>query len=243
MQHQPRSYLATLGRVALIVFLLLLATVVAAAIVPAALHALAIVMALLVGLAICALPFATVIGIVLLVTGRHRRTTPAMYAYPYPPGPGLQGPRPHHPAAPAARSPYGPGAPAPPRIDPAAELPARLQALVVRIRDKAAALRNPGQWHLVPPEDQVQLDRIMGEYLPAILNTYRGIPRGAQDWPVREGGPSVVDVVEHQLQLLEQGLDAIADRVFKAGAEQLLAQQQFLQDRLGDGPPGELTIR
>lgn len=88
----------------------------------------------------------------------------------------------------------------------------------------------------------MQLDRIVGEYLPAILNTYRGIPRGTEDWPIQDGGPSAVDAVEHQLRLLEQGLDAIADRVFKAGAAQLLAQQQFLQERLLEQGAGELQI-
>ncbi|MBO0701392.1 MAG: hypothetical protein J2P38_00560 [Candidatus Dormibacteraeota bacterium] len=231
-----RWYLNTLARVVLIVGILLAATAVIAFLVPAALHLVAIVMALLVGFAICALPFATVLGIVLLITRRQRVATPAMYGYP--PAPGLhagQRPRPY---------PQGPR-PIPPGIrrgDPFADLPPRLQALAARIRDKATALRDPGQWHLVPPEDQVQLDRIIGEYLPSILHSYRGIPRGTHDWPINDGGPSVVDVVEHQLHLLEQGLDAIADRVFKVGASQLLAQQQFLEDRLGDRPPGELTI-
>ncbi len=239
MQNQSRSYLATLGRVALIVFLLLVATVVAVALVPAALHALAIVIGLLVVFAICALPFATVVGIVLLCTRGRRQAAPAMYAYPYAPGPDLQGARTPR----AARAPHPHLVPGRSRTDPAADLPPRLQALVARIRDKAAALRDPRQWHLVSPEDQIQLDRIAGEYLPAILQTYWGIPRGAHEWPVSDGGPSVVEAVEQQLHLVEQGLDAIADRVFRAGAAQLLAQQQFLQDRLGDGPPGELTIQ
>lgn len=243
MQNQHRSNVSTLARVTLIVFLLLVATVLAAALVPAALHALAIVIGLLVVFAICALPFATVVGIVLLVTGRHRHVAPAVHAAPYPGGPGLQDVRDPRQAAPAPRPPYAPLAAGRPRTDPTAALPPRLRALVARIHDKAAALRDPRQSHLVPPEDQVQLDRIVGEYLPAILHTYWGIPRGAQDWPVSDGGPSVVDVVEQQLHLLEQGLDAIADRVFKIGAAQLLAQQQFLQDRLGEGPPGELTIQ
>lgn len=243
MQNQTHPYLSTLARVAVIVFLALVATVIAAALVPAALHVLAIVIGLLIVFAICALPFATVVGIVLLVTNRHRHVAPAMHAYPYAGGPGLHGMRGPHAGVPAGRPPYGPIAPGRPRTDPAADLPPRLQALVARIRDKAAALRDPRQENLVPPEDQIQIERIIGEYLPAILHTYWGIPRGAHDWPVSDGGPSVVDVVEQQLHLLEQGLDAIADRVFKAGAAQLLAQQQFLQDRLGEGSPGELTIQ
>lgn len=243
MQNQSHHALPILARVGLIVACLLLATVVGAALIPAAFHALAIMFGLLVVFAICALPFATVVGIVVLITGRHRQAAPAMHAYPYSGIHGGWGPRPAPAPGPAARPPFGPGAPIRPRTDPAADLPPHLQALVARIRDKAAALRDPRQSHLVPPEDEVQLDRITGEYLPAILHTYWGIPRGAQDWPVSDGGPSAVEVVERQLQLLEQGLDAIADRVFKAGAAQLLAQQQFLQDRLGDDPPGELTLR
>lgn len=242
MQNQSRRNLPTLARVALFVGLLLLATVVVAALAPIALHALAIVVALLVALAICALPFATVVGIVMLFTGRHRQVASAMHSHPYPGGPAFhaQGPR---PATPAFRSPYVPMAPGRPRGEGAADLPPRLQALLARIHDKASALRDPRQWHLVPPEDQVQLDRIVGEYLPAILHTYWGIPRGTHEWPVTDGGPTPVELVEQQLQLLEQGLDAIADRVFKAGAAQLLAQQQFLKERLGEGPPSELTIQ
>jgi hypothetical protein len=240
----------TLGWVALIVVALLVVTAGVAAIAPLVLDALGVLLALVFGLAVCALPFATVVGIVLLITRSNRRTAPAMYGPP--PAPGLQGgpgPRPYPqappPGAPAGGPLYAAPAPAPPRrqSNPPAELPPRLQALVARIHDKAAALRDPRQWHLVPPEDQVHLDRVLSEYLPAILNTYRGIPRGAEDWPVRDGGPSVIDVVEHQLRLIEQSLDAIAERVFKMGAAQLLAQQQFLEERLGEGPPGELTIR
>jgi hypothetical protein len=251
-----RHWFVTLGWVALLLIALLVVTAGVAAIAPLVLEGLGVLLGLMFGFAVLALPFATVVGIVLLITRSNRRTAPAMYGYP--PSPGLQGgPGPGsgpYPPAPQPPSPAaGPlhGAPAPvpaparsrrqPNSD--ADLQPRLQALLARIHDKAAALRDPRQWHLVPPEDQVHLDRVLGEYLPAILNTYRGIPRGAEDWPVRDGGPSVIDVVEHQLRLLEQSLDAIAERVFKTGAAQLLAQQQFLEDRLGEGPQGELTIR
>ena len=245
----PRHWYSTLGWVALIVIALLVAMAAIAAIAPVILDALGVLLVLTVGLAICALPFATVLGIVLLVTRSHRRPAPAMYGYP--PAPGLHPQRQTRPYAPGPEpgATTGPlyAAPVPPQrrrpADPLADLPPQLRALVARIHDKAAALRDPRQWHLVPPEDQVHLDRILGEYLPAILNTYRGIPRGAQDWPVRDGGPSVLEVVEHQLRLIEQSLDAIAERVFKMGAAQLLAQQQFLEERLGEDPPGELTIR
>lgn len=245
-----RHWALTLGWIALIVVALLIVTAAIAAIAPIVLDALGVLLALAFGLAICALPFATVVGIVLLITRSHRRPAPAMYGYP--PAPGVQagrGPGPYppgpQPVAPAVGPLHAAPAPAQPRrqTNPRADLPPRLHAILARIHDKAAALRDPRQWHLVPPEDQVHVDRVLGEYLPAILNTYRGIPRGAEDWPVRDGGPSVVEVVEHQLRLLEQSLDAVAERVFKTGAAQLLAQQQFLEDRLGEGPPGELTIR
>ncbi len=249
MQTVPhRPWYVTLGWVALIVVALLIVTAGVAAIAPMVFEALGVLLFVAFGFAVLALPFATVVGIVLLITRSTRRTAPAVYGPPL--GPGLQGGPAPYPPAPAPRAPAagplhaGPTPPQPLRqTNPAADLPPRLQALLARIHDKAAALHDPRQWHLVPPEDQVHLDRVLGEYLPAILNTYRGIPRGAEDWPVRDGGPSVIDVVEHQLRLLEQSLDAIAERVFKMGAAQLLAQQQFLEDRLGEGPPGELTIR
>ncbi|MGH7910655.1 MAG: hypothetical protein ACREOV_02925, partial [Candidatus Dormibacteraceae bacterium] len=225
MQNEPshRWYLSAPIRIALIVVALLAATVAAATLVPTALQALGFMFALLVGFAICALPFAMVLGIVWMITRAARPARPAMYTYP--PGPGLQGQR---SSAPYPRAPRPPGPPHG-RLDPTSELPPRLQAIAARIHDKAAALRSPSQWGLLSPEDQMHVDRITGEYLPAIVKTFRSIPRGTQDWPVREDGPSAVDLVEHQLTLLERGLDAIADRVFKAGAAQLLAQQQAQQ--------------
>lgn len=219
--------------------ILILATMgLIAALGPPALVAIGALVALLVGFAICALPFAAVLGLVLLITRHHRASAPAMYAYPpYPLDPqpaAVPGRRPGRAAASPVRSRRRP--------DPAADLPPAVQGLVVKIHDKIAALRDPRQWQLVSPEDQIHIERIGGEYLPAILETFRSIPRGTEEWAVDPEGRRAVDLVEHQLRLLEQGLDAIAERVFKAGAAQLMAQQQFLEDRLGEGSPSELWI-
>lgn len=222
-----------LVRVGVVVLAMLLATVAAAALVPAAVHALAFFLAMLVILAICALPFALIFGIVYLVTHSGRPAAPAFVA-----------PHPLGPAGPAAfgQAPHPGHAPRRPMVTPGG-LPPRLQGIVARIHDKVGALRSPGQWPLLSPEDQLQVERVTDEYLPAVLGSYRSIPRGTQDWPVREGGPSVLEVIEHQLNLLDQSLDAVAERVFQAGAAHLLAQQQFLQERLGQHAPEELTIR
>lgn len=233
-----RPVRSTVAWVALIGIICFAALAVIAALVPALLKAVAVLFGLLVGFAICALPFATVLGIVLLITRHRRATMPAMYAAPpYPLVPGVP------PGAHAGvRRGVAARVPQRPRQDPAAGLPPELRARLATVRDKIAALREPGQWALVPPEDQVHIERIDGEYLPAILETFRGVPRGTQEWKVDGGGETVINVVERQLRLLEQSLDAIAERVFKSAAAQLLAQQQFLEQRLGEAAPDDLTI-
>jgi len=140
-----------------------------------------------------------------------------------------------HRAAQAAVNP-APGAAA------GADLPPGIAAMVERVRDRAAALRSPGQSELLSPEDQQHIDRTLNEYLPNCLATYRSLPAGSADWAAGPEGETAGQLVERQLGLLEESLDRIGQRVFQAGAAQLIAQQRFLEERLRPAAESDLHL-
>jgi hypothetical protein len=125
---------------------------------------------------------------------------------------------------------------------PAAELPPGIAAKVARVHERAAALRSPAQSVFLSPEDQQHIDRTLNEYLPNCLATYQALPRGSADWAAEPGGETASQLVERQLLLLEENLDRIGQRIFHAGAAQLVAQHRFLEERLRPQPPGDLEL-
>ena len=140
-----------------------------------------------------------------------------------------------------------PGPPAPPGVAPTVEprapdLPPDLAAQVSRIQEKAAALQSPEQQPYLHVEDRRRVEETVEEYLPRILATHRAFPPGSEGWTVESGGSTVRDLLARQLTFLEENLDEIARRVFQAGADHLLAQQRFLEERFQRELPGELQL-
>jgi hypothetical protein len=127
-------------------------------------------------------------------------------------------------------------------LAPPAELPPGIAAKIARVRDRAAALRSPAQSVFLSPEDQQHVDRTLNEYLPNCLATYQALPRGSADWAAEPGGETAGQLVERQLVLLEENLDRIGQRIFHAGAAQLVAQHRFLEERLRPKAPGDLEL-
>jgi hypothetical protein len=150
--------------------------------------------------------------------------------------------------APGALAPpaFGGGSQAAPTADPAprssADLPPEIAARVERIQDRAAALRSPGQSVFLSAEDQQHIDRTLNEYLPNCLATYQALPAGSADRAAGPEGETAGELVERQLGLLEESLDAIGQRVFQAGAAQLVAQQRFLEERLRPHQEADLHL-
>ncbi|MDR0360023.1 MAG: hypothetical protein LBJ87_11270 [bacterium] len=147
--------------------------------------------------------------------------------------------RPFTPPPPGPASPHG--IVASPETRPP-DLPPDLAAQVARIQEKATALQSPEQQPYLHVEDRRRVEETVEEYLPRILATHRAFPRGSEGWTVESEGTTVRDLIARQLTVLEESLDEIARRVFQAGADHLIAQQRFLEERFQREGPGELQL-
>lgn len=195
---------------------------------PQLLVALLVVGGILLTVGFLALPF-LLVGLAVYGLSRlmaNGRPAGHVHRPPMPPPPG--------PAAP--RGVWGPAEPRPP------DLPPDLAAQVARIQEKAAALRSSEQQPYLHVEDRRRVEETVEEYLPRILATHRAFPRGSEGWTVESEGTTVRDLIARQLTVLEENLDDIARRVFQAGADHLVAQQRFLEERFQRQLPGELQL-
>jgi hypothetical protein len=174
-------------------------------------------------LALLALPF-VVVG--LAVYGLVKAVRPG----PAPPGAAAPPPAVGPLAAQALPSQPAAAAAAPQAL---AELPPGIAAQAARVRDRAIALRSADGARYLGAEDQDLIERTLSQYLPGCLATYQALPRSATSQPLEAGGKTADQLVADQLRLLEESLDRVAQRVFEAGAAQLVAQQRFLEERLG----------
>jgi hypothetical protein len=174
-------------------------------------------------LAILAAPFLVVVlavyGLV-KVLRREPAVAAAVRAGPAPVGPLAAQALPSEPAP-------APGAP-----QAAAELPPEIAAQAARVRDRAIALRSADGARYLGAEDQDLIERTLSQYLPGCLATYQALPRSATSQPMEAEGKTGDQLVAEQLRLLEESLDRVTQRVFEAGAAQLVAQQRFLEERL-----------
>jgi hypothetical protein len=131
-------------------------------------------------------------------------------------------------------------APPPPR-DPYAGLPEELRVLADRIHGKATSLLGSGRFptgsrnlHLVR--------RTLDEYLPATLQSYLSVPPGSDERVAAPDGRTTIQVAHDQLTLLETKLDEVADDLWQADVQRLLANERFLEDHFGRREPDELKI-
>jgi hypothetical protein len=207
--------------------ILALAALVVLGSVPHLLVPIVVIGAILTGIGIVSLPF---LALGLVVYATVRALSPRSHAHPA--------------AVAAATAPIAAPAPAPAApaeaglsTPPGADLPPEVGAQVARIHDKVAALRAQEKAAFLGGEDRQHLDQIQGEYLPNALATYRALPTGSNDWQVEPQGETAEQLLAKQLRLLEESLDTIAKRVFEAGAAQLMAQHEFLEQRFRPAPP------
>ena len=231
MQAVNRSRPGWPGRrlaVAMLVSLGILATLAVVANLPQLLIALLVVGGVLVVVGFLALPF-FLVG--LAVYGLSR-----LLASGRPPG------NVRRPLTPPPRGPAAPPDLASTAEPRAPDLPPDLAALVSRIQEKAAALQSPDQQPYLHVEDRRRVEETVEEHLPRILAAHRAFPLGSEGWTVESEGTTVRDLLARQLTFLEENLDEIARRVFQAGADHLLAQQRFLEERFQRERPGELQL-
>jgi hypothetical protein len=153
--------------------------------------------------------------------------------------PGMPSQRAHPPAVTLPRT-----APAAAQRSRLPQLPPAVRTHAERIRLKARSLMERPTGSRLPPEDAYLVERTLRDYLPRALDAYLALPPGSADWPVSPDGRTGHQLLHGQLQILERNLDAAAGRVWRSGAERLLAHQRFLEERFGkdQGPPGELDL-
>lgn len=149
-------------------------------------------------------------------------------------------------AAPAATW-APPAAPPPPQAaapppDPFTRLPVDVRAAADRIYGKANSILQqsvrfpPGSrsFHLVR--------RTLDEYLPATLHSYLSLPPGSDDRIAAPDGRTTVQVVRDQLSVLETSLDEVANDLWQADVQRLLANERFLEEHFGRRESDELKI-
>ncbi len=152
-----------------------------------------------------------------------------------------QAPRAEPAPPPAARQ-----EPEAPRPERAPTLPVDLQAKADRIRQKVDALLAHAE-RFPPYSPDLYLVRQTGaDYLPATVSAYLSLPEGAAERVVDATGKTAHQELGEQLDLLDAKLDEIAAHLHARELDPLLANRQFLEQRLvsqGDeiGPGGTAT--
>lgn len=138
-------------------------------------------------------------------------------------------------AAPAA-APTPAAAPAP---APRAELPVPIQTQAQRIEGRARELLGRTGHGAIGQEDRALVQRALDDYLPQALKAFRALPPGSGQWAVTADGKTGAQMLQEQLDLIEQSLQQVEVRIWRSGAERMLAQQRFLEQRIGPAPGGD----
>jgi hypothetical protein len=141
-------------------------------------------------------------------------------------------PPPPAPAPAVVARPAAPPAPARHAV-PHADLPATVRAKVQRTERRARELLDRGGPSAISQEDRVLVQRTLQDYLPHALRAYRALPPGSGEWAVTADGKTGAQLLEEQLDLIEESLRQIEVRIWRSGAERMLAQQRFLEERFG----------
>jgi hypothetical protein len=141
---------------------------------------------------------------------------------------------------PAASVQATPPQPAP---DPLARLPEEERARVERIRGKAVALLQQSERFPTGSRNLHLVQRTLDTDLPSTLDSYLRLAPGADDWVVAPDGRTGLQVLRDQLAILETKLDEVANDLWQADVQRLLANERFLEEHFGRPAPDELTIR
>ena len=81
------------------------------------------------------------------------------------------------------------------------------------------------------PDDAHTLRETISRYLPETLNSYLRLPPLYRRYHTVRDGKSAEDLLRTQLEVLDQALSGMMDRVFRAEAQGLLTQGRFLEDK------------
>lgn len=172
---------------------------------------------------------------------RRRRQARAVWAAAQGGGPApAAGPAPE-PGAPVAAQPE----PAPTdrsTLDAETRLPEAQRTQAARIRRKAAALLARRSSFSAASRDLHVVERTLEEYLPATVTAYLALSPGAAASTPLPDGRTGRQALQDQLDILESRLDQVANDLWQVNVGRLLANERFLEEHVGPGPDGELTI-
>lgn len=130
-------------------------------------------------------------------------------------------------------------APAP---DPLAWLPEELRARADRIRGKATSLLQQTARFPAGSRNFRLVQRTLGEYLPSTLHSYLSLPPGTDDCIAAPDGRTTIQVLQDQLALLETKLDEVANDLWQADVQRLLANERFIEEHFVRRGSDELKI-
>jgi signal transduction histidine kinase len=127
--------------------------------------------------------------------------------------------------------------------DAAGEVPAdildRLQALERTLLDLLPRIDNLNSSDI----DTYTVRQTIRDYLPAALSGYRALPAGfAEDEPIQEG-KTAHEHLHRQLDLLQQAIDDIADRIPREKAQRLLSHGRFLAGKFTQPGKGQPALK
>lgn len=108
------------------------------------------------------------------------------------------------------------------------EVRAQLVALDLRTREALTHLKAQGQ---AGSEAEYLARTIREQYAPDSVNAYLKLPRTRADVTPIEGSKTGKDLLMDQLDLLLSAVQDILDRTLKAGGQELLTHQRFLEDK------------
>jgi hypothetical protein len=140
-----------------------------------------------------------------------------------------------------------PTAPPPPQPvaappDPFARLPVDIRAAADRIHGKATSILQQTSRFPAGSRSYHLVRRTLDEYLPATLHSYLSLPEGSDDRVAAPDGRTTIEVTRDQLSVLETRLDEVANDLWQADVQRLLANERFLQEHFGRRESDELKI-
>jgi hypothetical protein len=142
-------------------------------------------------------------------------------------------------APPVAPPPTQPLAPPP---DQFARLPVDVRATADRIHGKATSILQQAGRFPAGSRNFHLVRRTLDEYLPATLYSYLSLPPGTDDRVAAPDGRTAIEVVSDQLSVLETKLDEVANDLWQADVQRLLANERFLEEHFGRRESDELKI-
>lgn len=110
------------------------------------------------------------------------------------------------------------------------EARAQLVALDLRTKEALSHLEKQGQ---TGSQAAYSVRAIRAEYAQASVQAYLNLPRTRADTAPIDGGKTGKDLLIEQLDMLLNAVQDILDGTLKAGGQELLTQQRFLEERFG----------